>query len=89
MQLYRKKPNIVEAFHWDGAEDKALEIINWIRSSRAEASYDRIGLKIWIHTLEGTMSATPNDYIIKGIQGEFYPCKPDIFESSYDKVVDV
>jgi len=39
-----------------------------------------------IPTLEGTMTANPGDYIIKGLQGEFYPCKPDIFEASYTEV---
>lgn len=42
-----------------------------------------------IETLEGNMEASLNDYIIKGIKGEFYPCKPDIFEASYEKVEDV
>ena len=42
-----------------------------------------------IDTLEGTMTATPGDYIIKGVQGEFYPCKPDIFEKTYEKVAEV
>ena len=40
---------------------------------------------LMIRTLEGDMRATPGDYIIKGVKGEFYPCKPDIFEQSYDK----
>ena len=41
-----------------------------------------------IHTLEGVMSASKYDYIIKGIQGEFYPCKPDIFEATYEKIAE-
>ena len=41
-----------------------------------------------IHTLEGTMQASYGDYIIKGVKGEFYPCKPDIFEQTYEKVED-
>jgi hypothetical protein len=44
------------------------------------------GPHIAIRTLEGTMAALPGDYIIKGVQGEFYPCKPDIFQSTYDSV---
>lgn len=41
---------------------------------------------VLIHTLEGTMTAQIGDYIIKGVQGEFYPCKPDIFEATYERV---
>lgn len=43
---------------------------------------------IFIDTLEGSMLASEFDYIIKGVQGEFYPCKPDIFEQTYEKVLD-
>jgi len=45
-------------------------------------------LKISVKTLEGVITASPYDYIIKGVQGEFYPCKPDIFEQTYEKVVE-
>lgn len=47
-----------------------------------------MGPHISITTLEGTMAASPGDYIIRGVQGEFYPCKPDIFAATYDKVLD-
>ena len=43
---------------------------------------------IIIHTLEGDMKASVNDYIIKGVRGEFYPCKPDIFEETYNEVIE-
>ena len=39
---------------------------------------------VFIYTLEGTMAAVPGDWIIRGVQGEFYPCKPDIFDATYD-----
>lgn len=45
--------------------------------------------ELYIKTLEGEMIAKKNDYIIKGIKGEFYPCKPDIFEASYEKCGEV
>ena len=44
------------------------------------------GFEMWIKTLEGVMTATVGDYIIKGVNGEFYPCKPDIFEKTYEEV---
>jgi hypothetical protein len=49
---------------------------------------DFIGDGIEIHTLEGTMTASKGDWIIKGVSGEFYPCKPDIFEKTYEAVGD-
>ena len=52
------------------------------------ASYDNMLNYPNIKTLEGTMRVSINDYIIKGLCGEFYPCKPDIFEKSYEPVVD-
>ena len=48
--------------------------------------YFKTTKRLLIYTLEGTMEVSKNDYIIKGIKGEFYPCKPDIFEESYDMV---
>jgi hypothetical protein len=88
---YIKKPFPVQAAQWDGNNLK--EIINFTglhESARKWTweEYEEVvrkdGLKIF--TLEGALRATEGDYIIKGIQGEFYPCKPDIFEASYDEV---
>lgn len=45
------------------------------------------GLGVRINTLEGVMTASPGDFIIKGVKGEFYPCKPDVFEKSYEEVL--
>ena len=76
MDKYRKKPVVVEAVRWIG--------INFgeIQSFYHDAIL--VGEQICIETLEGTMKASPGDWIIKGIRGEFYPCKHDIFESTYD-----
>ena len=86
---YRKKPVEVEAVLFKGGPDDALEVIKWIQSGGGRASYETVDMDtihgmIGIQTLEGRMHATPGDYIIRGVQGEFYPCKPDIFEQTYE-----
>ena len=83
---YRKKPVVIEAWKFTR---KALEDIDsWVRKYRDDiklvSQYGGDVLYIEIETLEGTMRAELNDYIIKGVQGEFYPCKPDIFEATYE-----
>ena len=84
MEKYRKKPVVIEAVQWTGENIKeVLDFMNW----RNAAHDDEIGLMI--HTLEGNHYASPGDWIIKGVQGEFYPCKPDIFEKTYEKVVNM
>lgn len=95
IKKYRKKPIVIEAIHWNGTEELALEIVKWMcgyserfeRVARGTAkSYVKLG-RISINTPEGIMTALKNDYIIKGIKGEFYPCKPDIFKETYEEVV--
>lgn len=77
---YRKKPVVVEAVRWNGNNHK--EVINFAEN---KIWFDELG-NIWIATLEGDMVAKKGDYIIKGVQGEFYPCKPDIFAETYEEV---
>jgi len=89
MAKYRKKPLVVEAVRLAGEnEDASQDVIDWLahdsRSLRWES--DRDG-GIAIHTLEGVMRADPGDYVIQGVIGELYPCKPAIFESTYDAVL--
>ena len=89
MGTYRKKPVVIEAFKWTGDENQTEDpewIINAIRASKVRIDYNPLSMKII--TLEGTMTAIPGDFIIKGVQGEFYPCKPDIFEKTYEEVWD-
>lgn len=91
---FRKKPVIIEAMQWDGTAEGAGPIIDWSLESNTTINYccnyiDRCpdgGHHLAIPTLEGTMRADSNDWIIKGIQGEFYPCKPDIFDATYEAV---
>lgn len=78
MNKYIKKPVIIQAVQFDGYN--AEEIKNFCRDSCQTGFLDRI----IIHTLEGNMTANIGDYIIKGIKGEFYPCKPDIFKETYE-----
>ena len=78
-RAYRKKPVTVEAVQWTG-ENRA-EMCEFIDPEVFEI-IPRVGLVI--HTLEGDHHASPGDYIIKGVNGEFYPCKPDIFAKTYE-----
>ena len=75
---YRKKPVIIEAVQWNGKN--LTEIDNFVGGSISIK-----GTSLIIHTLEGDMEASINDYIIKGINEEFYPCKPDIFDKTYER----
>lgn len=94
IQKYRKKPVIIEAirynppqnceqvYHfvgieWPGDHDEIMKDPN-------APSHDEVGF--FINTLEGVMEALPGDFIIKGVEGEFYPCKPDIFWKTYEMI---
>ena len=78
-RAYRKKPVVVEAVQWTG--ENHAEMCEFIDPEVFEIK-PKEGLII--HTLEGDHHASPGDYIIKGVNGEFYPCKPDIFAKTYD-----
>jgi hypothetical protein len=81
MGKYRKKPVVIDAFQYTGVLTSELD--NFLVG--ATWSFDPSeGIKI--ATLEGVMKADPYDWIIKGVKGEFYPCKPDIFDATYEKV---
>lgn len=84
VKQYRKKPVVIEALLWNGDNLRDVEEFFGITNPAPEDTYSNG--KIPIDTLEGTMTASKGDYIIKGVQGEFYPCKPDIFESTYEEV---
>jgi len=81
MAKYRKKPVVIEAVQWDGANvDEVLGLCITVGSVR-RTSVDH---QLAIDTREGTMTASRGDWIIKGVKGELYPCKPDIFAATYD-----
>lgn len=74
---FRKKPVVIEATQWFNYGDHPM-----VYTKRSSAS-DLWG---YIQTLEGEMTVTPGDWIITGVKGEHYPCKPDIFEATYERV---
>lgn len=88
MPKFRKLPVVIEAIHYDWddnekcADEAQDEIADFMDDNIVIDSDDDIE----IETLEGTMYAKKGDYIIKGVNGEFYPCKPDIFAKTYEKV---
>lgn len=91
MGKYRKLPVVIEARRVDALDyEEAQEIMAWCEGYIPREGYLSDALKVnelfVIDTLEGGMMVSHGDYVIKGIKGEFYPCKPDIFEASYEKV---
>lgn len=85
MAKYRKKPVVIEAVQWTGKNIDEIKKLK--RSSVFLNSVNAFDDKLLvIATLEGNMKANIGDYVIKGVQGELYPCKPDIFHATYDKV---
>lgn len=90
MAKYRKKPVVIEAFQY-GLTDKS-DLPLWAKDAMSRGlikPFSQYGGSMrWaeIETLEGTMRANVGDYIIKGVKGEFYPCKPDVFEMTYELV---
>lgn len=97
MAKYRKKPVVVEAFQYDGdlkGSDGKYYVPDWVvRAFENEELYYQLPVsplhpptELYVKTLEGDMHVSVNDYIIKGVNGELYSCKPDIFEKTYEKV---
>lgn len=86
MKQYRKKPVTIEAVQFDGLNP--TEIKDFVGENCEVEIYDNEVTppvaRIVIHTLEGDMEVSKGDYVIKGVKGEFYPCKPDIFERTYE-----
>lgn len=78
---YTKKPVIIEAVQWTGRNIEEIE-----RFAGPNARFNLALSTVEIETLEGTMIAKVDDYIIKGVKGEFYPCKPDVFRKTYELV---
>ena len=90
MEKYRKKPVVIDAVQLTMANRQAVSTIIAAAgyNVRHASKPPMRGLTgIVIETLEGDMTADFGDFIIKGVQGEFYPCKPEIFEKTYEKVV--
>lgn len=82
---YRKKPVVIEAIQFLDNTDRLCELSEFMGQVRVSYE-DRENPKLLIETLEGEMAASVGDYIIKGVNGEFYPCKSDIFYKTYKMV---
>lgn len=93
MAKYRKKPVVIEAVQFNG--EMTPELKNFLDNANYTIDLTSVGLTstksiptLKINTLEGVMDSIPGDFIIKGVKGEYYPCKPDIFKQTYEKVED-
>jgi hypothetical protein len=82
MAKFRKKPVVIDAVKWYGH----ISCIGSLPPFESEVSQDLGSDTLQITTLEGTMTANVGDWIIRGVKGEIYPCKPDIFETTYEAV---
>ena len=83
MAKYRKKPVVIEAVQWTGIN--GIEVHSFLSGGTRPFQTDK-DMRIEIETLEGVVTASVGDWIIRGISGEHYPCKPDIFEQTYELV---
>ena len=77
---YRKKPVVVAAYKWEGIPLSSIDLNN------ISATLNPNSNSLIIHTLEGDMLVKDGDYIIQGVKGEFYACRPDIFELTYEEI---
>lgn len=83
VRKFRKKPVTIEAMQITSGES-VLSIAEWINNP--QTGYSTNPPTVWIETLEGRMEGSTGDWVIKGTEGEFYPCKPDIFNKIYQEV---
>lgn len=85
---YRKRPVEIDAIQF--LDNRSAErIMQWAGTPPVSGTFDPgtgVCIGLLIETLEGTMLASPGDYIIKGVDGEYYPCKPHIFEQTYERL---
>lgn len=95
MAKFRKKPVVIEAIQFKGIPNPLGEngpaemdylgkFDDWVLKRRGSTPCKYRGGSFYIQTLEGEMEASPGDWIIQGVSGELYPCKPDIFEKTYE-----
>ena len=84
MAFFRKKPVVIQATQWFKDGDHPAVIARDPENPQDKASFNVPGGHGWVPTLEGGHIVTPGDWIITGVKGEHYPCKPDIFEATYE-----
>jgi len=80
IQKFRKRPVVVEAIQYDGFH------IGKLNDFCGSSIFVPVGGSPFIRTLEGDLTISKGDWVIKGVKGEFYPCKPDVFEATYEPV---
>ena len=92
MADYRKKPVVIQAEQfsvekWNAGEPAPFGVVNFgVPKADDDRSASSLDGKHWVSTLEGPLIVSDGDWIIRGIKGEYYPCKPDIFEATYEAV---
>lgn len=89
VKFYRKKPVVIEAVQWLGNsknEENVQELLDFMQIEELVLTVKNRVTYILIDTPEGTMEGKPGCYIIKGVQGEFYPCDEEIFNQTYEEV---
>lgn len=93
VRRFRKKPVEIEAVQWDGSRASIQRACDWVNGFDPTGDpiltyefygADDVSGQPLVETLEGDMAVSPGDWIIRGVKGEFYPCKPDVFEATYD-----
>lgn len=89
MAKYVKKPVVVEAIEFTGTQESVDAVDQWSKEGELLIAHPGIAEDDWhitVPTMEGDMLACPGDFIIRGVKGELYPCKPDVFAVSYEAV---
>ena len=81
---FRKIPVVIDAVRL--TEENSAEMVHWIMNDGDRHAQVFGDGEIWIETLEGIMKARPGDWIIKGVENEFYPCKNSVFEKTYERI---
>mgnify|MGYP003394080236 FL=1 len=83
---YRKKPIVIEAVQWLNKQITCPPGPEWFVEAEMDGKIQLHGVSLSIYTAEGIMEAQPGDWIIRGIAGELYPCKPEIFAATYESL---
>lgn len=84
-ERWRKKPVVIDAVLWDESPEASETIHEWGQDGGRPVRFNDQTGTVLIDTLEGAMEGRPGDYIIRGVQGEIYPCKPEIFLATYER----
>ena len=84
---FRKKTVVIEAYQWNGHNRQELIQVFGMPPEMI-CAVNLLHSSLFIQTLEGEMEAKPGDWIIRGVKGEYYPCKPDIFAATYEPVAE-